>query len=92
MQAKHAYSIDMNTIQYTIRGVPAAIDQTARELARQKHCSLNTVLLEVLSRGLGPAKPVANHDLDDLAGTWVADPEFDRAMAVFEAVDEDLWK
>jgi len=82
----------MKTIQYTIRGVSTAVDRTARELARKKHCSLNTALLDVLSRSLGSAKPEANHDLDDLAGTWVADPEFDRAMKVFESVDKDMWK
>jgi methionine aminopeptidase len=33
-----------------------------------------------------------NTDLDDLAGTWIPDPGFDRAIAEMDIVDEDLWK
>ncbi len=79
-------------MQYTVRGVPPAVDRAARELARRTHRSLNSVLLELLARGLGVGTTPQFHDLDDLAGTWVADPEFDRAMEMFESIDEDMWK
>jgi hypothetical protein len=37
-------------------------------------------------------EPVEYHDLDELAGSWVADPDFDAAMEAFESIDEELWK
>ena len=82
----------MKAIQYTIRGVPAGVDRAAREAAHASNRSLNAVLVEVLSRGLAAEAPPEFHDLDDLAGSWVADPEFDRAMEMFETVDEGMWK
>jgi hypothetical protein len=30
--------------------------------------------------------------LDDLAGTWVHDPEFDKAIEEMHRVDPELWK
>ena len=39
-------------------------------------------------------KTVIYADLDHLAGTWSAQDaaEFESATAVFEKVDEDMWK
>ena len=83
----------MRRIQYTIRGVPARVDQLARQRAQEVGRSLNAVLLEALARGVGAAETeVTYHDLDCLAGTWVEDPAFDAAMEAFESVDEDLWR
>jgi hypothetical protein len=46
-----------------------------------------------MQRGLGVAdEPVEYHDLDDLAGTWVEDPEFDRVVAEMDRPDSELWK
>ena len=54
---------------------------------------LKDVVLEALERGLGlTGKPVRYHDLDDLAGTWVHDPEFDRAVEKMDQIDPELWK
>jgi hypothetical protein len=36
--------------------------------------------------------PLVFHDLDSLAGSWVEDAAFDKAVSAFEQVDEDLWK
>jgi hypothetical protein len=35
---------------------------------------------------------IVYHDLDDLAGTWVDDPEFDKAIEEQHKVDPELWK
>lgn len=79
--------------QYTIRGVPAAIDRALRRRARQEAKSLNSVAVEALARGLElEAKPVEHTDLDALIGSWQEDPGFDRAIADFERVDEAAWK
>ena len=83
----------MKTRQYTIRSIPPAVDRTLRARAAKTNQSLNTIVLAALQRGLGLTEtPPEFHDLDDLAGTWVSDPEFDRAMEMFESIDEELWK
>lgn len=83
----------MKPIQYTIRGIPARVDQLARQSARDAGRSLNAVLLEALARGVGAGEAeVTYHDLDCLSGTWVEDPAFDAALEAFESVDEDLWR
>ncbi len=79
--------------QYTIRGVPARVGARLRELARAEGRSMNSVAVDALARGLGVGDvEVSYNDLDDLAGTWVADPEFDRVAAEMDRVDEELWK
>lgn len=80
-------------IQYTIRNVPDKIDNALRKLAVRKGASLNAVALEALEAGAGTEEnAVRYHDLDSLAGTWVQDDSFDKSQAVFEAIDEELWK
>jgi hypothetical protein len=82
----------MNT-QYTIRAVPSAIDRALRQRAKQEAKSLNAVAVAALARGLElDAKPVEYTDLDALVGSWQNDATFDRAIAVFERVDEEAWK
>ena len=79
--------------QYTIRSVSAAVDHAVRQRARREDKSLNTVVVEALVRGLElDAEPVVHTDLDHLIGSWEEDPEFDRAVAAFERIDEDAWK
>lgn len=93
LQALFAYSEGMKTRQYTIRGIPPAVDRTLRARADKAKQSLNTIVLAALQRGLGLTEAAPEfHDLDDLVGTWVNDPEFDRAMEVFESIDEEIWK
>lgn len=80
-------------IQYTLRAVPERVDRTLRETASRYGSSLNTAAVDALTRGLGMGEePVIHHDLDDLAGTWVRDPEFDRAVKRLDRVDRGLWK
>jgi plasmid stability protein len=79
--------------QYTIRGVPARVGARLRERARAEGRSMNSIAVDALARGLGVGDvEVSYNDLDDLAGTWVADPEFDRVVAEMDRVDEELWK
>ena len=78
--------------QYTIRAVPDAVDRAVRQRARRESKSLNAVVVEAIARGLElDAAPVVHTDLDDLIGTWQEDPEFERAVATFERIDEDAW-
>ena len=44
-------------------------------------------------RGLGLSnEKIYYYDLDDLAGTWVQDPAFDKAIEEMDQIDADLWK
>lgn len=78
--------------QYTIRRVPARVDHLLREKATRNKVSLNEAALHALSQGVGGGEEtLAFHDLDDLAGTWIQDEAFDRAMEEQDRVDPDLW-
>ncbi len=69
------------------------MDARLRELAVKEACSLNYMVLDALSHAAGAKdSPLVFHDLDALAGSWVEDPAFDKAMSAFEQVDEGLWK
>lgn len=83
----------MKTTQYTIRGISERLDQVARQKARKTHQSLNTVLKQALIKGMGLSDmPAVYHDLDGLIGTWVKDPEFDKAMKSFDVIDKKMWE
>jgi len=81
----------------TLRGVDDTIAAVLKEKARQEETSVNTVMLRILRESLGIEKKkrtAVYNDLDHLAGTWSAEEsdDFLRATAVFEKVDEDMWK
>ena len=80
------------SMRYTIRAIPDAIDRGVRQRARRESKALNAVVVEALARGLElDAAPAVHTDLDHLIGTWREDPEFDRAVAAFERIDDDAW-
>ncbi len=69
------------------------MDARIRERAAREGKSLNETVLEALKAGLGiTGERVRHADLDDLVGTWVNDPEFDRAIEEMDRVDPELWK
>lgn len=87
------YIAYMKSMQLTIRKVPDRVDHRLRDRAREEGKSLNRVAIEALERGLGlSGEEIEHHDLDDLAGTWIEDPEFDRAIEEMDRVDPELWK
>lgn len=93
MPALSAYGACMESLQYTIRGIPAFLDQAIRLRAKEEGKSLNTVAREALERGLELDATLMKHtDLDDLIGSWQEDPAFDAAIAEFGKVDEEVWK
>ena len=80
--------------QVTIRRVDEAWVKKAKEEAKAKGVSMNTVLVDALARGLGvDGKPKTN-GLEKFAGTCPEGfgPEFEEAMKVFEQIDPELWK
>jgi plasmid stability protein len=81
----------------TLRGIDDAVSVALKEKARREDTSVNTVMLRILKESLGIEKKKRNivyDDLDHLAGTWSSQDaaEFKSATAVFEKVDEDMWK
>jgi hypothetical protein len=81
----------------TLRGIDERTAVALKEKARKEGTSVNALLLRVLKESLGIEKKMRGFvydDLDHLAGTWSKKDaaEFDRAVAVFEKVDEEMWK
>lgn len=81
----------------TLRGLDEKTAEALKERARKEGTSVNAVTLRLLRESLGTDKrkrKVIYDDLDHLAGTWSREDaaEFERNTAVFEKVDEDLWK
>ena len=80
-------------MQYTIRGIPPAVDQALRARARAAGKSLNEATIEALAEGSGMAgTPQTRRDLGDVAGTWKAEKAVESALAEQDRVDEDLWR
>jgi plasmid stability protein len=96
LQAKNAYYECMKTRQpeqYTIRGVPAMVSEKLRQRARSEGRSINSVAVDALTRGLGIGENERRYtDMDDLAGAWVPDPEFDRVIGEMDSIDRELWE
>ena len=60
---------------------------------RRRGKSLNQTVIDLLGQGLG-AQGERSNGLGRLAGSWSEEEfdEFERAMAPFEGVDEELWR
>ena len=80
-------------MQYTIRGVPAAVDSALRERARAAGKSLNEAAVDALTEGSGmTGSRRKRRDLSDIARTWKTDKAVEAALADQDRVDEDLWR
>jgi plasmid stability protein len=79
-------------MQYTIRNVPDYLDAALRGSAREKGKSLNEAAIEALARGVGlSGRRHRQRDLGDVAGSWIEDPPFERALAEQDTVDKEMW-
>ncbi len=80
-------------VQLTIRNVPRRLNAALRQKAAQAKTSINSAAIEAMERGLGLSdEPVRYRDLDFLAGTWIEDPEFDKAVAAQRKIEPQMWK
>jgi plasmid stability protein len=87
---------EMTTMSYlTVRNLPAELTRALQEEKRRRGTSLNQVVIDLLRQalGLGWGEPRRN-GLEKLAGDWTQEDlkAFEEATAVFEAVDEGLWR
>jgi Zn/Cd-binding protein ZinT len=80
-------------MQYTIRGIPASVDEALREKARSEGKSLNDATIEAIMDGVGLGdEQIVRRDLSDIAGTWKKDSAFDQVLKAQDVIDEMLWK
>jgi plasmid stability protein len=81
----------------TLRNIPASLDRTIRQRAKQKGVSVNKVVISLLQDHLGESekRPVRRyHDLDGLAGSWSRQEAevFEKTLALQRAIDPEMWK
>jgi hypothetical protein len=80
-------------MQYTMRGIPPALDAAIRQRARREGKSLNEVTVAALAQGLGfDQGSVVRRDVSDIVGTWKRDAALDEALLAQDRVDHELWK
>ena len=64
MNASIAYDAGTMAIQYTVRGVPAELDERLREEARRSGTSVNRLVLDTLRAAKLPSADERHTDLD----------------------------
>ena len=93
VRADHACIAYIWCMQYTLRGIPPAVDDALRERARVAGKSLNETAVAALAEGSGMAgAPRKRRDLRDIAGAWKAEKAVESALAAQDRVDEALWR
>lgn len=77
----------------TVRNVPREVAEALEREKRRRGESLNQTVIELLTQGLGVGTTRSN-GLARLAGRWSEEEfkEFERAVAPFEEIDEELWR
>jgi len=77
----------------TVRDVPPEVAEALEREKRRRGESLNRTVIELLSQSLGVGTTRSN-GLGRLAGTWTEEEfqEFERAVAPFEEIDDELWR
>jgi hypothetical protein len=77
----------MNSIQYTVRGVPPHLDAELRNEARVTGKTLNALVVETLEHAKLPFSPAVHDDLDWFVGKESrGESELDAAQAWLDAL------
>ncbi len=81
--------------QITVRGLEPEIEQKIRQMAKDRHQSINCVLTEIIQQTLGTGKrrPAAD-TLKALAGGWSEQEasDFLNSIGSFDQIDEEMWQ
>lgn len=73
--------------------ISESASRALNEKARAEGKSATEIAAAVLEAGLQPSTPRKKvRDLSDIAGTWVEDPEFDKAIAEQDRIDPEMWE
>jgi len=77
----------------TIRNLPPDVAQALEREKRRRGESINQTVIGLLSKGLGVGAPRSN-GLANLSGKWSEEDleEFERAVAPFAEIDDELWR
>ena len=79
----------------TIRNISRELAAALEAEKRRRGLSLNRTVLSVMQEALGVSSGRSrSNGLRNLAGTWSEDEfrSFERAVAPFSEIDEDLWR
>ena len=80
-------------MQYTLRNIPAHLDELIRLKARQQNKSLNEVAIQALMQAFGLQEESTKHrDLSDIAGTWQEDDQIEKVLQEQRMLDPELWR
>ena len=75
---------------------PPTIVMSAKSYAEHSGMTLEAFVLAYLEatakRERERSREFYNAELANLAGTWVDDPECDKAIAEMRTIDEEMWK
>jgi len=81
--------------QITVRNISPSLAQALDRARKIKGKSLNRTVIELLMQALGlTADQEYDNGLEKLAGSWSQEEfeEFEKNTAVFEQIDEELWR
>lgn len=80
--------------QLSIRNVGPELAAALEDERRRRGTSLNRTVLELLRQAVGLSRLPFDNGLKELAGSWSEEElrEFEEATAIFEEVDEELWR
>lgn len=80
--------------QVTVRQVEEAWVAKAKAVAAERGVSMNSVLVDALKKGLEVEGKTRRNNLDRFAGDSPQEfgADWDKAMEVFEIIDEETWK
>lgn len=79
----------------TLRNVPDEVVAQLTSIAQETRQSVNRTAVQVMQRSLGlTSSPRRKRDLTSFFGDWSKRQaaEFDKAVAVFEEIDREVWK
>lgn len=86
-------------MQLTVRTDDRVLVSAIREIARRDGVSLNQAVLRLLRKAANVEGPrhradVVGDQLDRYAGTWSKEEarQVERALAIFEGIDEEIWR
>ena len=80
-------------MQYTIRGLPAPLDEAIRKRAKEEGKSINAVAVEALLEAFGLRGVLPfRRDVGSLVGSWVEDPAVDEALDEQRVIDDEMWR
>lgn len=78
----------------TVRNLPDKLAEALSSERERRGQSLNATVIALLELALGLGGGARTNGLERLAGGWSESEgqDFDKAVAVFEQIDDELWR